>query len=374
MMRVAVIGGGIAGVAAAANLAPYSKVTLLEAESSLAYHTTGRSAAIFLINYGGEAARPLAAASLDFLENPPPAFVEAPLLASRGVLWVADEAHLADLDEVADTGRDAGAGSVRVDADEALALVDRLDPRYVAGAIWEPVASDIDVAGLHQAFVRMARSEGAEILTDSRVVGVSTSHDVWTVRTEDRVFECDAVVNAAGAWGDHLAALGGIEPVGLAPMRRTAFMVPGSEAFARWPLVVDAGEEFYFRPDGVQLLCSLAEEVPDDPGDPRPRIEDVALAIERINNATTLDIRTVSSEWTGLRTFAPDRHLVIGEEPAAPGFFWLVGQGGMGIATAPAYGALVASQVRGEPVPDHLTAAGVDPSITHPARFRKAVS
>lgn len=370
MTDVVVIGGGIAGVAAAATLAPSSRVTLLEAESSLAYHTTGRSAAIFLINYGGRAARPLAAASLDFLEDPPPGLVENPLLSTRGVLWVADERHLEHIDEVVASGQQSGAGSLRIDSKEALALVDRLDPEYVAGAIWEPVASDIDVAGLHQAFVRLARSNEARILTDSRVQGISSVGDKWTVRTEDTTIECDAVINAAGAWGDRVAGLAGIEPVGLTPMRRTAFMVPGSKSFARWPLVVDAGEEFYFRPDGVQLLCSLAEEVPDDPGDPKPRMEDVALAIDRINNATTLDIRAVSSEWTGLRTFAPDRHLVIGEEPTAPGFFWLVGQGGMGIATSPAYGALIASQVLGEPVPDHLTAAGVDPSLTDPARFR----
>jgi D-arginine dehydrogenase len=369
-MRIVVIGGGIAGVTAAAHLAPAGQVTLLEAESSLAYHTTGRSAATFLLNYGGEAARPLAAASLDFLQSPPEPFVDAPLLSTRGVLWVADHDHLAYLDQVVDAGRRSGAGSERIDVDAALAIVDRLDPRYVAGAIWEPVASDIDVAGLHQAFVRMARSDGADILVGARVVGLSSAMGHWSVRTESRTIECDVVVNAAGAWGDRVAGLAGIEPVGLTPMRRTAFMVPGSDSFARWPLVVDAGEQFYFRPDGVQLLCSLAEEVPDDPGDPKPRIEDVALAIERINNATTLDIRSVSSEWTGLRTFAPDRHLVIGEEPTAPGFFWLVGQGGMGIATAPGYGTLVASQVRGEPVPPHLTAAGVDPALTDPARFR----
>lgn len=373
-MHVVVIGGGIAGVAAAASLAGSTKVTLIEAESSLAYHTTGRSAATFLVNYGGQAARPLAAASLEFLESPPPGTVDAPLLSPRGVLWVFSEDQLPRLDEVAASGRQAGAGSERIGPDEALALVDRLDPGYVAGAIWEPVASDIDVAGLHQAFLRMARSDGAEVLTNSRVVAISSSIGTWTVLTDNGEFVCDAVVNAAGAWGDQLAALAGIEPIGLVPMRRTAFMVPGSASYARWPLVVDAGEKFYFRPDGVQLLCSLAEEVPDDPGDPRPRMEDVALAIERINAATTLDIRTVSSEWTGLRTFAPDRHLVIGEEPTAPGFFWLVGQGGMGIATSPGYGSLLASQVLGEPVPEHLAASGVDPTLTDPARFRKAVS
>jgi D-arginine dehydrogenase len=153
-------------------------------------------------------------------------------------------------------------------------------------------------------------------------------------------------------------------------MRRTAFMVPGDEAYAGWPAVVDVDHRFYFRPDGVQLLCSLAEEEPSEPTDPRPRMEDVALAIERINEATTLGIRTVNSEWCGLRTFAPDRDRVIGEDPTAPGFFWLVGQGGTGIMTAPAYGALLASQVLGTDPPPGFAEAGVDPELTHPARFR----
>jgi D-arginine dehydrogenase len=135
-------------------------------------------------------------------------------------------------------------------------------------------------------------------------------------------------------------------------------------------MVVDVDHRFYFRPDGVQLLCSLAEETPSDPGDSRPEMEDVALAIERINQATTLDIRTVNSQWAGLRTFAPDRDLVIGEEPGAPGFFWLVGQGGTGIMTAPAFGALVSSQVVDAALPNDLARAGVDPTRTSPARFR----
>jgi D-arginine dehydrogenase len=147
-------------------------------------------------------------------------------------------------------------------------------------------------------------------------------------------------------------------------------MVPGDEGYSRWPMVVDVEHNFYFRPDGAQLLCSLAEEKPSKPMDSRPEMEDVALAIERINQATTLDIRTVNSQWAGLRTFAPDRDLVIGEDPTAPGFFWLVGQGGTGIMTSPAYGALLASQVLGTGLPAELAQAGVDPATTSPHRFR----
>jgi D-arginine dehydrogenase len=368
--RVVVIGGGIAGVAAAAHLAPEADVTVLEMESTLAYHTTGRSAATFIVNYGAEGSRPLARASLTFLESPPGDIADFDLLSDRGAFWIADERQLSTLEQIAEEGEASGAGSKLVEARQVLDLVPKLRPGYVAAGLWEPSARDIDVAGLHQVFVRMARRHGTEIKTRSPVTEIRVDGAGWAVTTPGGTFECDAVVNAGGAWGDRVAAMAGIEPIGLQPMRRTAFMVPGHEEYREWPLVVDVDDRFYFRPDGVQLLCSLAEENPDDPGDVQAREEDVALAIERINQATTLNIRSVSSQWAGLRTFAPDRDLVIGEEPTAPGFFWLVGQGGTGIMTAPAYGALLASQILAKPLPEELAAAGVDPHKTSPDRFR----
>ena len=370
MTDFAVIGGGIAGVAAAAHLAPHGSVTLLEMESSLAYHTTGRSAALFVVNYGGEGSRPLAQASRRFLEDPPDGSTDGSLLSERGALWVADESQLEHLHEIAGEGARSGAGSLLVGPDEMLRMVPLLRPERIGAGLYEPSAQDIDVAALHQAFVRIARRNGAEIRLSSPVTGLAGLGQGWRVSTPDGTFECSSVVNAAGAWGDEIAVLAGVEPIGLQPMRRTAFMVPGDQAFAGWPMVVDVDHRFYFRPDGVQLLCSLAEETPADPGDARPEMEDVALAIERINQATTLDIRTVNSQWAGLRTFAPDRDLVIGEDPGAPGFFWLVGQGGTGIMTSPAFGAMVASQVVGGALPDDLVQAGVDPARTSPARFR----
>ncbi|MDP9495462.1 MAG: FAD-binding oxidoreductase [Actinomycetota bacterium] len=365
-----VIGGGIAGVAAAAHLAPHGAVTLLEMEATLAYHTTGRSAALFMVNYGGEGSRPLARASQGFLENPPDGSSDSLLLTDRGALWVADDHQMGHLEQIADEGHASGAGSVLIGRDEVMGLVPMMNPDHLAGGLWEPSAADIDVAALHQAFVRLARGNHAEIRTSSPVTALARTAHGWRVTTPSGDLECGAVVNASGAWGDHVAVMAGVKPIGLQPMRRTAFMVPGDETYSGWPLVADVDHGYYFRPDGTQLLCSLAEENPSPPGDPRPRMEDVALAIERINIATKLGIRTVSSQWTGLRTFSPDRDLVIGEEPTAPGFFWLVGQGGTGIATSPAYGALVASQVLGADVPPGLLAAGVDPGRTVPDRFR----
>ena len=370
MTDFVVIGGGIAGVSAAAHLAPHGSVTLLEMESTLAFHTTGRSAAIFVVNYGGDGSRPLARASQGFLEDPPDYSSDNPILTDRGILWTAPEDRLPYLRQIAEEGQASGAGSILIDADEVRTLVPVLNPDYAAGGLYEPMGRDIDVAGLHQAFVRISRRHGSDIFTGAQVAGLTRKGTGWSVHTTEGTVDCDAVVNAAGAWGDDVAALAGVDPVGLQPRRRTAFMVPGHEDYADWPMLVDVDHNFYFRPDGAQLLCSLAEEEPSPPTDPRPRMEDVALTIERINDATSLDIRTVNSQWTGLRTFSPDGELVIGEEPTAKGFFWCVGQGGTGISISPAVGALLASEITGVELPVDLTSAGVDPGITSPARFR----
>ena len=359
----------MAGVSAAAHLSPHGSVTLVEAESTLAYHTTGRSAAVFVVNYGADGTRPLAAASYGFLDDPPTGSTDSPLLSDRGVLWIANQDQLPHLEAMAAEPTIPGYEVQLIDGDTASDMVPAL--RDPGGAVYEPSALDIDVAGLHQVFVRTARANGTEIRTGSPVTSLERKNGGWEVSAGGDVIGCDVVVNAAGAWGDRVATMAGVEPLGLQPMRRTAFMVPGNEDYSGWPMVIDADHGFYFKPDGSQILCSLAEEDPSEPADVRPRMEDVALAIERINTATTLDIRTVNSQWTGLRTFAPDREMVIGEDPTAPGFYWLVGQGGMGIATAPAYGSLIASQAIGASLPTELIAAGFNPTVTSPMRFRR---
>lgn len=370
MTDFVVIGGGFAGISAAAHLAPHGSVALLEMESSLAYHTSGRSAAMLVENYGSAGSRPLVKAARPFLEDPPAGSVDAPLLSDRAVMWVADGDGLANLDIKAELGRANGAVNELIGPDEVLERMPAMRGDWVAGGLYEPSGADIDVAALHQAFVRIARSHDAEVVTTAPVGSIERQGPNWVVRAGDRSLFTPVVVNATGAWGDIIADLAGVARLGLQPYRRTAFMVPGSQESARWPMVVETHENWYLRPDGVQFLCSLAEEVPSEPTDPRPRMEDVALAIERINEATTLGIRTVNSQWTGLRTFSPDRDLVIGEDPTAPGFYWLVGLGGIGVQTSPAYGALLASLVVDTPLPGALDRAGVDPERTSPDRFR----
>lgn len=370
MTDFVVVGGGIAGAAATAFLSAHGDVTLLEQESSLAYHTSGRSAAMLVENYGSAGSRPLVKAARPFLESPPEGSADSPLLSDRAVMWVAGDDDIADIESKAASVVADGAGGRLITPEEAISLMPILDPNWIGAALYEPSGADIDVAGLHQAFVRIARANGAEIITSSPLTSATRTGHGWEVVSGDKTFEASAIINAGGAWGDEIARRSGLQPIGLQPYRRTAFMVPGRDDAADWPMIVETAERWYLRPDGVQFLCSLAEEVPSEPLDAKPRMEDVALAIDRINHATTLGIRTVNSQWTGLRTFSPDRDLVIGEDPTAPGFFWLVGQGGIGIQTSPAYGALVASQVVGSDLPAGLSEAGVDPDRTHPARFR----
>ncbi|MGA7272241.1 MAG: FAD-binding oxidoreductase [Acidimicrobiia bacterium] len=368
--EVAVIGGGIAGVSAAFELASTHKVVLVEAEENLAHHSTGRSAALFFENYGAEAIRPLTLASRPFLSSPHPDLTDVPLMRPRGAMWIARPDQAGELDQIAEEGRRTGGDPVQLTPSEACRRVPVLIEQRLAGGLWEPDPMDLDVAALHQAYVRGLRARDGRILTSAPVSSVEERGIDWLVQAGPHELTATTIVDAAGAWGDEVAELAGVEPVGLTPMRRTAFMVAGDPAWSDWPMVVNVDHDFYFKPDGSQLLCSPADETPSPPCDARPEMTDVALAIERINEATTLEIRSVRSQWAGLRTFAPDRAMVIGPEPSAPGFFWLVGQGGTGIQTAPAAATLLAAQVRGEPLPAQLDQAGVDPHRLGPARLR----
>ena len=368
MLRVLVIGGGIAGVAAGYYLAEAGhQVTLVEAETSLAYHSTGRSAALYFESYGAPPIRALTKASRPFFEHPPSGLTEVKFLDKRGALWVGrpDQLELLEIEMA------SGSPTIRwLDPGQATEMVPTLRGDLLGGALYEPEALDLDVAALHQAFVRGMRREGAEIRTGAAVTALERRATGWWAQAGDQTSEVDVVVNAAGAWGDVVAQLGEVRPIGLEPRRRTAFMVPGNETYARWPLVADIANGFYFRPDGAQILCSLADETPVEPGDARPQEIDVALAIDRINAVTTLGIRTVRSSWAGLRSFVPDRVMVVGFDPEAPGFFWLTGQGGTGIQTAPAAGSLAASLI-GETEPRlNLSEVGLETTDLSPARLR----
>ncbi len=363
-VEVVVVGGGIAGVSAAYALALElgDRVRLVEAEDTLAFHTTGRSAAQLIENYGAEPIRQLTRASLGFLSDPPDGLADGPLLASRGVLTVGGPGTGDRIDAELAAGRAINPTIVELGPTEARALVPVLRPEFVERCVWEPQSADIDVAGLHQAFVRGLRRAGATIAVANRLDCATPDGDGWRVETAAATFGAAHLVNAAGAWGDIVARRCGVEPVGLEPRRRTALMVRSPHPDShQWPLVAEIDHHWYIKPDGRQLLCSPADETPSAPCDARPDELDVARAIERINAATTLDIRSVASSWAGLRTFAPDRSMVIGPDPEHPTFHWCVGQGGTGIQTAPAAGQLTADLLRRGASSTALDLAGLRP-------------
>lgn len=376
-VRIAVIGGGIAGASAARALSEHPsrpEVVLLEAEGQLAHHTTGRSAAQLIENYGAGPVRPLTTASLPYLHHPPERHAPTPLLKRQPVLTVGRPDQDAVIEAQLVEGRRANPDIAEISPAEAGRLFPPLRTERLSRAIIEPGSSDIDVSALHQAFIRAFADRGGRIETLARVDAARrppSGDGPWIIETARGDWEADIVVNAAGAWGDVVAERAGVRPVGLVPKRRTAFMVASRwDGSAEWAMAADAELAWYLKPDGPQFLCSPADETPSEPVDAKPEEIDIALAIERINEATTLDIRSVRSSWAGLRTFAPDGSMVIGPDPDESTFVWCVGQGGTGIQTSPGAGQLLADLcLDGRPGP---TFDGIEldlPGLA-PGRFR----
>ena len=368
---VVVVGGGIAGVSAAWALARRGQsVAVVEREVSLTAHSTGRSAAQFLASYGGPANRVLSAASRPFLESGAGGLADSELLEPRNVLWVAPAGFEQELSARIEANQTTGTRCERLDAPGAIGLCDALDPRWLEAAVIEYGGFDIDVAELHQAFLRGARAEGATVLREHGVSALARRDGCWHVDLGEQTLRSATVVNAAGAWADEVAGMAGVRPVGLQPYRRTVFTFASPFDPAGWPLVVGADESFYFKPEGAdQILASPADEDPVEPCDVKPREIDVAAGIEAVNRATTLDVRSIRSTWAGLRTFAGDRVPVVGFDPEADGFFWCAGQGGTGIQTSPAIASLTADLISGEPPAGALSdiAAELSPGRTGPA-------
>jgi D-arginine dehydrogenase len=367
---ILIVGAGIAGASAGAHLARTHRVAILERESQPGYHTTGRSAALFSEIYGNESVRALSRASRDFFFSPPDGFADGPLVKPRGALYIARAEQREEFDAFI-AAPDVAANTVRVSADDALRRCPVLKREAVAEALYEDAAHDVDVNALHQGYLRMLKQHGGQLVTEAGVTSLRYSGGMWMADTAAGEFSAPIVINAAGAWVDEIAKLAGVSPLGFQPLRRTAVLVPAPDnvKIDAWPMVIDVAEQFYFKPDAGALFLSPADETPSPPCDAQPDEMDVALAIDHIERATTLSIRRIQSKWAGLRTFAPDRSLVAGFARGAKGFFWLAGQGGYGIQTAPAMGELAAALVRGEEIPSHIVAHGVDIRELSPERF-----
>jgi D-arginine dehydrogenase len=369
LFDVVVIGAGIAGASVAAELARTHRVAVIEREGFPGYHSTGRSAALFSEIYGNSIVRALSRASRDFFYAPPPGFSTTPLVKPRGALYIARPDQAAKLEQFA-ANPDVHAAITRITPGEACRACPILRPEYVHAALLEADAADVDVDALHQGYLRAFRAAGGTLITDTEVQRLSHTFGAWCIGTRGAAYSARIVVNAAGAWADSIATTAGGTPLGIQPCRRTAVLVDAPSRLSpdTWPMVIDVEETFYIKPDAGLLLISPADETPVVPCDVQPEELDIALAIDRVEQATTLKISHIRKRWAGLRSFAPDRSPVIGFDPLLPRFFWLAGQGGYGIQTAPAAAKLAAALLRGDSIP----ANGADVSRLSPRRFAHA--
>ena len=368
----AVIGAGIAGASAAYELAQHGTVTVFEMETTAGHHSTGRSAALYTECDGLPPLQRLAMASKGFLLEPTPGFADTPILHPRSVMFVAQRGEEATLAAFHEEQRSRVPNISMVDADTAVARCEVLRRDWLAGAVIEPDAMDIDVHALHQGFLRGLRRRKGQLETDSPVTGLRPRGGGWRVTAGGESIDAGVVVNAAGAWCDEVGAMAGVLPIGLVPKRRTAFTfaAPDHTNHQSWPMIVDVQATFYFRPEGPSLLASPEDQTPVAPQDIRHEEADVAIAIDRIQNATTLQIRHVRSAWAGLRSFVADNVPVVGMDPDANGFFWLAGQGGYGIMTSPAMARITASLITTGEIPVDVAAHGISPRELSPDRLR----
>jgi D-arginine dehydrogenase len=367
-----VCGSGIAGASIAYELAAHGSVLVVEREDRHGYHTTGRSAAMYIESYGAAPIRALTAASRGFFDNPPEGFADYSLLTPRGALTIAPKDRLGKLKILGAEITAAGAAWRPVGVEEARAMVPALRPEAAADAVYEPNASDIDTNALHSGFLRLAKIRGAQFRLDAEIVGAVRSGDQWRVKLADgEELSASVLINAAGAWADHMAILAGARPLDLGPKRRTAILIdpPAGLAIDLWPNVIDVDERFYFKPDAGRILASPADETPSPPLDAAPEELDIALCVERVEGAIEIEVRRVARAWAGLRTFAPDRVPVFGYDATTRGFFWFAGQGGYGMQTAPAAARLGAALALGDEAPADLVARRADAATFSPSRF-----
>ncbi len=364
---IIVIGGGIAGASAAAEIAGAgASVLLLEMESQPGYHATGRSAAMYEPVDGQPVVRALTRASGAFLDSPPPGFVESPLLSPRGVLllgYAGDEALIAAARQM---------GYEEVDAAFARAKLPLVKTAGTIAVLWDGSAQDLDVDALHGGRLRALRRAGGMVLVDAAVHSGRRVDGIW--RLETAVGDCAApiVVAAAGAWTDLVAQSCGVRPVGLQPKRRSAAILPPPPGMVvqSWPEILPADVSFYCKPMGGKLMLSPAEEDPMEPHDAWADDLRLAEAAERLEATLEISVQRLERTWGGLRTFAPDGLPVVGFDPEADGFFWLAGQGGYGIQTSPALSRIAAALVARRDIPEDLVRMGIAAVALSPARFR----
>lgn len=356
---ILVIGGGIAGLSTAARMSSLGKVVVLEGEEATGYHASGRSAALFEITYGHPTGVALSEMAMDYH-----ATANGGVLSPRGFMVVGGANDRATfLDTTAKMRMD------EVTIEEARALFPILNPKAVTMAAYHAEAWDIDTELLMQNFIRDLRGNGGRVDPRQQVTAIRRDGALWQVETAAGArYSATTLVNAAGAWVDQIARLAGVQPLGFTPLRRSMARLnaPGGLDVSSWPMVLGAAEDWYCKPDAGLLLVSPSEEDPVDPMD--AWADDMVLAegLARYEDMVTEPVTRPAATWAGLRTFAPDRALVIGPDPDQPSFYWVAGQGGSGFQTAPA-----ASQLAADLLAGRSPQAGTEiTAALSPARFR----
>ncbi|MEZ5923068.1 MAG: FAD-dependent oxidoreductase [Hyphomicrobiaceae bacterium] len=366
-----VIGAGAAGASAAYALSAHGRVALLEQEAQAGYHSTSRSAAVLSEAYGPKTWQIIAAASRSFYESPPDGFADHPLTRPLGSLFLGRAKDEAGLRDQAAQLKSRGIASEVMSPDAALRLSPAVRPDGYTLALFEAGSVSLDAGATLQGFLRLARRNRAETFFRAAVTAISRRGAVWHVETTKDSFEAPVIINAAGAWADGVAHLAGVGRRGVQPFRRTAitFDPPQGSDAKRWPMTFDMDETWYFKPEGRHIMASPADLIATEPGDAQPEELDVAVAVDRIETATTLKVGRLASRWAGLRTFAPDHEAVIGPDPSETSFIWYAGQGGNGVMASAAGGELAAAAAVGLPMPARLEALGLAWDMVSPRRL-----
>jgi D-arginine dehydrogenase len=365
-----VIGAGISGSAAAYELAALGTVALIEAESAPGYHSTGRSAALFTPNYGAATVRRINKTSQAFFLNPPAEFCDRPLLTQRGMLTVAAQGEEDLLAPILDLSTE-GYEIRKLDAAGTLSLAPLLRPERVAASAFESGVMDIDVASLHQGFLRGIRRRGGLVLCGKRITKLDRRDGLWKASAGDFSVKGRIVVNAAGAWAGEIGDMAGAGPIGLVAKRRTAIIVDGPSGLdiAKMPAVDYVAADAYIKPDAGRIMASPGDQTPIEPQDIQPDEWDVAVLVDWLQRETLATVSHIAKSWAGLRSFVADQAPVLGYDAAAPDFFWLAGQGGYGIMMAPALGRAAAGLIVSGCLPADLLANGLSEKDLSPARL-----
>jgi len=364
---IIVIGAGIAGASVAAHLAETKRVLILEMEDRPGFHTTGRSAATFEPNYGPPPILAFTRASHDFFMNPPQGFSDGPLLVPRPSLFFEAEGQEIFTERLLASG----SGLEELSEVQALKHFPILRKGYAKRTFLDPQTGDLDVDLLHRSYLKLFKSRRGQLFNNAVAETILRMGKVWEVITPQGIFEAEILINAAGAWGDVVAAKAGVKPIRLQPKRRSIGVIPvdGIQGVADFPLVTDVGETWYAKPQSGKMIVSSADTTPVAPHDAYADDMAIAEGIERLMTATTIQVNHLDHSWGGLRTFAPDGSPVAGFDPHTEGFFWLVGQGGYGIQSAPALSRTATAMVLNENLPQDVIDAGLNLAEVLPDRY-----